>query len=244
MSNLHKINSLLRNQDFTSPQNIDNIVYGYAEGVAAIENAVVVVSDLKVGISRIFCGEFANILGISNYRIENSIWEKEILHLMDEAELEQKYLSEIRFINYLHKLPRKKRHDYCLVTHLRFRTAIGNMIDIEHRMHYQYELNGSARYGICIYSPTTTARKSKSIVINTLTGETIDLENATGNTILSRREKQVLHMIERGLTSNDIASQLSISRNTVSRHRQEILAKLQVRNSAEACRIARQLGIL
>jgi DNA-binding NarL/FixJ family response regulator len=50
--------------------------------------------------------------------------------------------------------------------------------------------------------------------------------------------------VERGLTSLQIADELSISKFTVSRHRQDILAKLQVKNSAEACRLAHTLGIL
>ena len=37
---------------------------------------------------------------------------------------------------------------------------------------------------------------------------------------------------------------LAISPNTVSRHRQEILGKLQVKNSIEACRIARDLELI
>ena len=36
----------------------------------------------------------------------------------------------------------------------------------------------------------------------------------------------------------------NISVNTVSRHRQEILAKLQVKNSIEACRVAQDLGLI
>jgi len=40
------------------------------------------------------------------------------------------------------------------------------------------------------------------------------------------------------------SSMLSISVNTVSRHRQEILGKLQVKNSIEACRIAKELQLL
>ena len=61
--------------------------------------------------------------------------------------------------------------------------------------------------------------------------------------ILSDREKQILRLIDKGLMSKEIASQLSISVHTVSRHRQEILSKLQVKSSIEACRVAKELGI-
>ena len=35
-----------------------------------------------------------------------------------------------------------------------------------------------------------------------------------------------------------------ISKNTVSRHRQAILSKLQVRNSHEACKVAKALSLI
>lgn len=44
--------------------------------------------------------------------------------------------------------------------------------------------------------------------------------------------------------SKDIARILSISINTVNRHRQNILEKLQVSNSIEACRVAKELKLL
>ena len=53
-----------------------------------------------------------------------------------------------------------------------------------------------------------------------------------------------MNLIDKGLASKDIAGILAISINTVSRHRQEILGKLQVRNSIEACRIAKDLNLI
>ncbi|MFG6381685.1 MAG: helix-turn-helix transcriptional regulator, partial [Muribaculum sp.] len=71
-----------------------------------------------------------------------------------------------------------------------------------------------------------------------------ELTSAADASILSRREKQVLTLIDSGKRSYEIAEILSISKNTVSRHRQEILAKLQVKNSMEACRIAKAMKII
>ena len=51
-------------------------------------------------------------------------------------------------------------------------------------------------------------------------------------------------MIDTGLKSAEIAAQLNISIHTVSRHRQEIIGKLQVKNTHEACRIAKSMGLL
>ncbi len=88
------------------------------------------------------------------------------------------------------------------------------------------------------------ALPARSVVVNNVTGDYMELSGETDKGILSKREKQILSLIETGMTSKAIADRLCISVHTVSRHRQEILSKLQVGNSTEAIRIARQLGII
>ena len=50
--------------------------------------------------------------------------------------------------------------------------------------------------------------------------------------------------IDTGMKSGEIAGQLNISIHTVSRHRQEIIGKLQVKNTHEACRLAKSMGLI
>ncbi|MDE7409673.1 MAG: LuxR C-terminal-related transcriptional regulator, partial [Muribaculaceae bacterium] len=69
-----------------------------------------------------------------------------------------------------------------------------------------------------------------------------ELTSAANDAIISKRERQILQLIASGMESMEIAAALNISKNTVSRHRQEILAKLQVKNSIEACRLASSMG--
>lgn len=245
MSNLPAINSILKNQNFSTGHNSDSAAYSYAESIAAIENCVAVVSDLKLGRSRIFAGAFAGVLGLDDYSEENSIWEHRILILMSEEEREEKYLAEMRFFNYIRRIPRNRRHIYYLATHLRFNLRDNKSINVLHRMYYRYEDSGeTVRFGICLYTPAASEPKAKSMVINTLTGDCEVLTGTSDNKILSRREVEVLKMIDRGLTSRDIAADLCISIHTVSRHRQEIISKLRVKNSTQACRLAHQLKII
>lgn len=75
MSTRKKIDSLMREQRFTGKTIDPDTLYSYAAGVAAVENSIVVVSDLRAGTSRIFCGSFAGELGLGDYTGENSIWE-------------------------------------------------------------------------------------------------------------------------------------------------------------------------
>lgn len=53
------------------------------------------------------------------------------------------------------------------------------------------------------------------------------------NEKLSDREKEVLECIAGGLTTQEIADQLFISKNTVETHRKNLLYKLQAKNTAE-----------
>ena len=81
-------------------------------------------------------------------------------------------------------------------------------------------------------------------ILNSADGQTLELEKQNCNDLLSEREKEILQLINKGKMSKDIAQTLSISINTVNRHRQNILEKLQVNNSIEACRIAKELHLL
>ncbi len=245
MSNLPRLNQLLKNQSVRVEKSDLPWLLNYAENVARIENVTAVVSDLRSGTSRIFPGKFGILLGIGNYGTENSIWEKAILDLMTEDEREEKYLAELRFFNFLRHVPRHTRPDYYLVSKLRMTVETGCTIDVLHRMYYIYADDAETiTHALCLYGSSAIGFVGKSIVANSLTGVSEELTSSSDASILSRREQQVLRLIDSGKTSADIAVVLSISKNTVSRHRQEILAKLQVKNSMEACRIAKAMEII
>lgn len=245
MSNLTKLNQLLKSQPIKADSIEAAQLLDYADNISRIENVTAVVSDLRRGTSRIFPGKFGIVLGVANYSEEDSIWEKAILNLMSEEEREEKYLAELRFFNFLRHVPRHARPDYYLVSKLRMKTATGNSIDVIHRMYYIYaDDSETVTHALCLYGRIAFDFAGKSIVVNSLTGVSEELTSSADATILSRREKQVLTLIDSGKRSYEIAEILSISKNTVSRHRQEILAKLQVKNSMEACRIAKAMKII
>ena len=231
MSCLKKLNQLLKSQSFNGGTIDVSQLLDYAKNISRIENVTVVVSDMRCGISRIFPGKFGIVLGVSNYVEENSIWEKAILNLMTEKQREEKYLAELRFFNFLRHVPRHARPDYYLVSRLRMKAATGDTIDVIHRMYYIYaDDSETVTHALCF--------------VNSFTGISEELTASGDSSILSRREKQVLTLIDSGKRSYEIADILSISKNTVSRHRQQILAKLQVKNSMEACSIAKTMKII
>ncbi|MBK6485130.1 MAG: response regulator transcription factor [Chitinophagaceae bacterium] len=61
---------------------------------------------------------------------------------------------------------------------------------------------------------------------------------------LTRRELQVLTLIQEGLTTKEVASRLQISTRTVETYRRNINEKLQVRNVTAALCVARRLYLI
>lgn len=128
---------------------------------------------------------------------------------------------------------------------LRMLSRNGEWIEALHRLYYIPAQDGKTiRFALCLYGALTTELKADSIVMDTMTGQATELNKSAEIKILSPQETAVLRLIEDGNRSKGIADILGISLHTVSRHRQNIIAKLKVRNSAEACKIARNLSIL
>src|SRR5699024_11977913 len=55
---------------------------------------------------------------------------------------------------------------------------------------------------------------------------------------LTKREKEIITLIAKGLTSNEIADKLYISPRTVDTHRSNLMEKLELKNIAELVRYA------
>jgi DNA-binding NarL/FixJ family response regulator len=62
--------------------------------------------------------------------------------------------------------------------------------------------------------------------------------------LLTPRELEVVKLIAEGLTSDEVAEQLSISSKTVDRHRANVLEKLGMRNRVELTRYAIRRGLV
>ncbi len=254
MDIVKKLTNEFSRQDFTnSREDLDAVELDkykrITSGYATIENAIAVLSDMHANTSYIYYGDFSDVLGLGKMTDKEdrigSIWEEEILKLVSPDDLHNKYLHELRFFHFVKHLPKGRRHHYYLANKLRMKDSAGNYHAVLHRLFYVPEPNGNSLWlALCLYTPLTVDLPNGSVVINSVTGETEGLEVKNDLKILSDRERQVLRLIDKGLMSKNIAERLSISINTVSRHRQEILSKLQVKNSIEACRIAKDLGLI
>ena len=65
-----------------------------------------------------------------------------------------------------------------------------------------------------------------------------DLTYTSGKSPFSEREKEVLLAMAEGLTSNEIAERLEISKHTVNTHRKNLLEKTNTQSSLEALQVA------
>ena len=165
--------------------------------------------------------------------------------MMTEDEKLEKFIAELRFFHYLRKIAPLRRDEYYLVTKLRFHTGEERFVNVLHRMYYVYDNDKTGIIAaICLYSPLVYDFNGRSHVVNSITGIREDLSNSSDYTVLSPRECQVLALIDSGMKSKEIAETLNISIHTVNRHRQEILAALNVKNSHEACRIAKSMSLI
>lgn len=237
-------------QDFSELQHYNELLKTYKEiacNYAKMENAIAVLSDMRTNTSYIYYGKFSDMLGLSNDNANDrvsSIWEEEIFRLIHPDDLAEKHLHELYFYHFIKKQPKKKSADYYLMSKIRIKTGAG-YIPAWHRMFYIHTTSNKTLWlALCLYTPLPFSLPSKCLIVNSVNGQVIELEKQSKSQILSTREAQVLSLVDQGMTSKNIAHTLSISINTVSRHRQDILCKLQVKNSIEACRVAKDLGII
>lgn len=251
MDTIDILNKEFFTQNFAEEQPYSELLdkyKGIARNYARMESAVAVLSDMRTNISYIYYGSFSRMLEIDKCGDEDkvsSIWEKEIFKLIHPDDLAGKHLQELCFFHFVKRQPKRKRTDYYLISKLRMKNGTNNYMPVLHRMFYvSAPSNDTLWLALCLYTPLLFDIPARCLIINSTNGQMTEIDKQNNSRILSAREKQVLGLIDKGLTSKKIAETLFISINTVSRHRQEILGKLQVKNSIEACRVAKNLKLI
>ena len=71
-----------------------------------------------------------------------------------------------------------------------------------------------------------------------------NLTNMNTTTSLTTREQEILRLVAYEFSSKEIAQKLYISNYTVIAHRQNLMLKLQVKNSAGMVRKGFEMGVL
>lgn len=204
-----------------------------------MEGAICVLSDMQENKSFIYKSAAADELGLKmdeNPAEIDSIWEEEMLKKIHPDDRLKKYIHELRFFKLLDTMEIKERTAYSVVSKIRMKDKNDIYKWVKHRMFYVYSPdNGRLRLALCIYNMALTSSNVPDfMIVNIIKGEVVVKDKLDYKNILSPRELEVLRYIGEGYASKEIAGLLSISINTVNRHRQNILEKLKVKNSTQA----------
>lgn len=212
-----------------------------AETYTKTEKSVAVLSDMQLNKSYIFSSETAQELGLNFPQyptVIDSIWEEEIIKKIHPDDKLKKYVHELRFFTFSESLDPERRSDFSVFSRIRMRDKNGTYKLITHRMFYFFSpYNTMLRFALCLYNldfDQSQTASSTFLIINSVRGEIAVEDKLNYKNILSPREMEVLKYVGEGYFSKEIAEILSISINTVNRHRQNILEKLKVKNSLSA----------
>lgn len=204
-----------------------------------MEGAICVLSDMQENKSFIYKSAVADELGLKmeeNPAEIDSIWEEDMLKKIHPDDRLKKYIHELRFFKLLETMEIEERTAYSVVSKIRMKDKNEDYRWVKHRMFYIYSPdNGRLRLALCLYNIALTSSGAPDfMIVNIIKGEVVVKDKLDYKNILSPRELEVLKCVGEGYASKEIAGLLSISVNTVNRHRQNILEKLKVKNSIQA----------
>ncbi|MFP7654426.1 response regulator transcription factor [Chryseobacterium proteolyticum] len=206
-----------------------------------MENTISVLSDMQENRSYVYKSDTALELGLEREiepLIINSIWEEEILKRIHPDDKVKKYIHELRFFKLMDSFKPEERTHYNVLSRIRMKDKNGEYVFVQHRMFYFYSpYNNKLRFALCLYSiaiDQSILLPPDFLIINSIKGKIVAEDKLNYRNILSQREMEILKYVGEGFTSKEIADLLFISVNTVSRHRQNILEKLKVKNSIQA----------
>ncbi|WJS94013.1 helix-turn-helix transcriptional regulator [Flavobacterium johnsoniae] len=216
-----------------------------------IEQCVAVLSDYQADRSYIFAGNFGSVFGLPNENsVIDSAFEECIFTKINSDDLVERHILELNFYEFLKGIPKEEYSNYSTLSRLRMKDYVEKSTYINHRTIYLKTFsNGSISLALCLYMPSTDLQFRKGIdgkIFNIQTGEVIEAEKYKNKAeaILSKREIEVLNSVAKGNKSEQIAAEMHISVYTVRRHRQNIIEKLKVTNTAEAVQTAYVMGLI
>ena len=218
----------------------------FLEQLDRVGNSAISIFDLSKKDHVFMSKNYGSIFGYDLQEIEKEGWSffdkdyhpEDLYHLMEAG---------IYFIRMGFALPVETIKDYKLVYDYRRRNKQGQYIRvIEQQTVLELDKNNNIWLALSILD--ISPDKDISIpfrcrLVNSKTGELFHFPPEEELPKLSSREIEILGLVSKGLISKQIADKLFISVNTVNTHRQRIIEKLNVSNTAEAIQYASRLGL-
>lgn len=155
-------------------------------------------------------------------------------------------------LDYLNSLPVEERLNYKSSYDYRSRKADGSYIHVLQRnVILQLSEEGNLLYMLIIITLMNDFKHDKGLltnikglhnrepVVSQLSGQRIVRENT-----LTKRELEILRLLQVGLTSKEIADKLFVSLETVRTHRRNMLEKTNAKNTSKLIHFALASGLL
>ncbi|MDE5678342.1 response regulator transcription factor [Phocaeicola sp.] len=225
----------------------------FIRSLTRINGGCAVISDLSNRNSYIDIYPAARFLGLSAEEIArhtiDSMDEDYIYRRIHPEDLVEKRLLEYKFFQRTFSMDPTERLKYRGRCRLRMMNEKGGYQYIDNLVQIMENTpDGKVWLIFCLYVLSADQRPERGIYPTITQMDSGEVENFSFSEehrrLLSQREKEILRLIQKGRSSKEIAADLFISVNTVNRHRQNILEKLSVSNSIEACRAAEVMKLL
>ncbi len=220
----------------------------YLELIARVENSSLTVLDFYQKKYIFVRSKIAELIDFDPKKAEE-LGNLYFFTIMHPADLPAVIDTNIRAVNYICNLPIEERLDYKVISEFRLRNKTGQYLRfIQQIATLELDLKGNPRLILMLHdlSPNQTDKKTfQRNIVNIKTGKSFLFnDNESEKTNLSKREIEVLGLLNKGKMSKEIAEQLFISVNTVNNHRQKIIEKMNVENTNEAIIYAKKIGII
>ncbi len=153
-------------------------------------------------------------------------------------------------MQFLFSVTPSERADYKLISEFRLRNQLGEYIRfIQQVAVLELDRKGNVWLVLMLHDVSPNQTNSKTFqrsMLNIRNNKAylFQTENSDKKSNLSKREIEILGLLAKGMMSKEIANQLFISVNTVNNHRQNIIEKMDVENTAEALTYAKKIGIV
>lgn len=219
----------------------------FAQTLDLIENRPFYLFDLKKNKYLFISKKYLQMLGYPDSTELNDEFFLNSLHPDDfkaNINAPEKYLELIR------KAPKQNKRRYKLISDFRLKMPDGVYVRVNEQMitlEFSEENLPWLFFTICDIAPLQDLTAGPgAIIIDTTTKEVIktfgNYNKLLPESVLTKREFEILTLISKGYLSKQIAVTLKISINTVNNHRRNILLKTGCSNTFEAIKFVSNYG--
>jgi DNA-binding CsgD family transcriptional regulator/PAS domain-containing protein len=247
-----KLENEFRKQQFNAAE-LDyssvNAKLGFLKKFTEMDNSSMAIIDFYQNNCLFVKSKMVDLLGYNpdEVLLRGQQYFLEYVHPDDIATVVDSIVNSFVFVR---GIPVEQRGDYKTILNFRILSARHESIQlIQQRIVLESDSKGNIWLMQVITdwlpdSPKFARVGSRLINIRNNRFYLFDDEDNAQKSLLSKRELEILTLVSKGMASKDIADQLFISVHTVNNHRQKIIEKMNVENSAEAIAFGKSLGII